>query len=366
MLKEAKTLASFFISGSLYLWGPVDHLIPIEDWLNASGDSVLIDVRTPSEFRLGHIPGAVNLPLFSDEERARVGTLYKQVSKQAALQEGFTIAGHQLNQYLDALHALLPDPTRSITLYCWRGGKRSEALAWLFAFNGKNVRRIEGGYKSYRRFIHHFFDQNEFTFRILGGSTGAGKTEIIRELSRLGEQVIDLEALAHHKGSAFGAIGESLQPTNEHFENLLFRELFALDPGRPVWLENESRNIGRLYLPEGFWGQMRRSQLYAIEVDESYRLDRIVASYGQTPDKDLLIDAFDRIKKRLGGLAYQQAIDALAQDDLRMAAAIALRYYDKMYDYQLAQWPNELVTHVQGSGDVEEMARRLAAVIGNR
>lgn len=334
----------------------MNETVDIREILNDVTQWQIVDVRSPGEFSDGHIPGAVNVPLFSDEERAVVGTLYKQVSPDAAMKAGLKIAGEKMLQYLHAGQSLLTEKDKQIVIHCWRGGKRSQAIQWLFNFSGIKSQRLEGGYKSYRNSLHDYFAATSFDIHILGGYTGSGKTEILKEIESRGHQVIDLEQLAHHKGSAFGSIGEPEQPTNEQFENNLYTAFLKLDPSKPIWMENESKNIGKVYLPESLWAKMRESVLYHIEVDEHVRLARAIQYYSSPADLDTLKHSFDKIKKRLGGLDYKNAVEALDQDDLKTAASIALKYYDKSYAFQLANWPKEQVIHLKGCNNPLEAA----------
>jgi tRNA 2-selenouridine synthase len=333
--------------------------IQVSELLSRLREVPVLDVRAPGEYLAGHIPGALNLPLFDDIERARVGTAYKQQSPEVALLLGLEVAGSHMREYVEKSRALLGPDAKETVLHCWRGGKRSEAMAWLLRFAGFSVRRLHGGYKAFRQTSHEFFASQSFTLNIVGGCTGAGKTEVLRELAEMGEQVIDLEGMANHKGSAFGSIGELPQPTNEQFENELFLRLRVLDPSRPVWLENESKNIGRVYLPEAFWRQMRDSVLYSIEVDPAVRLERAIGYYAGEGHTAALLEAFGKIKKRLGGLEYQQAVEALEAGNILDAARIALAYYDKSYLFQLSQWPEDRAVKLEHCEDVRETANRL-------
>lgn len=319
----------------------------------------IIDVRSPGEFAAGHIPGAVNIPLFNDEERARVGTIYTQNSPEEAFKEGLQISGRKMNDLVEAVQPYRNTPGKELVIQCWRGGKRSQAVQWLYNFSGTRALRLEGGYKSYRTALKEFFNNNPFTLKILGGCTGAGKTEVLHALASRGAQVIDLEKLAHHRGSAFGSIGEPQQPTTEQFENNLFMAFLALDPTQEVWLENESKSIGKVHIPDGLWNQMRNAMLYTIEVDREIRLDRALRYYSEPVDIALLKSSFERIYKRLGGLDYQTAVKALEDGDLRSAAAIALKYYDKAYQFQLANWPGDKLVHLEDCDIVESAAEKL-------
>ncbi len=242
-------------------------------------------------------------------------------------------------------------PQRKATVHCWRGGQRSGALAWLLGFAGFDVEVIEGGYKAYRAEVHHGLATATHQFFVLGGRTGSGKTELLQHLVEAGEQIIDLEGLANHKGSAFGWIGEDNQPTTEQFENDLYEVLRQLDTTKRVWLENESRGIGHVYLPVEFMGQILRSTLFNIMVDQESRIARLVASYAK--NKDELIASFQKIQKKLGGQHFQAAIDALQFGDFASAAEIALVYYDKAYQYGLDNSQSDSVISV----DLTEVAQ---------
>lgn len=291
---------------------------------------VLLDVRTPAEFEQGHIPGAINLPLFSNEERAEVGTLYKQQSQEAAFLRGLDFVGGKMRTFVEKARTFAPHGR--VMTHCWRGGQRSGSMSWLLDLAGLDVMTLNGGYKAYRRHILDTFGDRKLTILILGGHTGSGKTDILQQLRGQGEQIIDLEGIANHKGSAFGALGEAPQPTVEQFENDLFDAFCDIDPGRRVWLENESRAIGRVYIPQAFWAQMNAAPLVHLEIPLEVRVGRLVADYAGFP-REALIDSFERIRKRLGGQHLQAAREALAGDDFESAARIALRYYDKAYGF---------------------------------
>ena len=206
--------------------------ITAEEIFQLEPDRMLLDVRTPAEFAQGHVPGAQNLPLFSDEERAEVGTLYKQVNPERAFLRGLDLAGAKMSWYVREAMRLAPN--RKVAVHCWRGGQRSGSLATLLSFAGFDVQVVQGGYKAYRTHVLEQFALRKSKFVVLGGKTGSGKTEILKQLASLGEQVIDLEALANHKGSAFGALGEEPQPRVEQFENNLFAILKKMDHQRRI------------------------------------------------------------------------------------------------------------------------------------
>jgi len=302
---------------------------------------MLLDVRTPAEYAHGHIPGAINLPLFSDEERVVVGTIYKQANPEAALLKGLDFVGGKMSNFVKQARKIAPN--RQLTVHCWRGGKRSGSMAWLLGFADFEVTVLQGGYKAYRQYVLQSLAERRFEIIILGGHTGCGKTEVLHELQRQGEHIIDLEKLAHHKGSSFGALGEVPQPTVEQFENDLFDAFRKLPEGARVWIEDESQSIGRVYVPPGFWQQMNMARMIRMDMPLDLRVQKLVANYAAFP-KAMLCESFERIRKRLGGQHLKAALEALEQDDFAQAAEIALRYYDKAYAATQARRASELIT----------------------
>ena len=192
----------------------------------------IIDVRSPGEFADGHIPGALNVPLFTNDERALVGTSYKEKGPDKALLLGLDIVGPKMSQ-IASDGKRYAGPGGTVAIHCWRGGKRSGSVGWLLSTAGLDVQLLEGGYKAYRSVVLQFFEKCPIEFIVVGGRTGSRKTAVLHELQRRGEQVVDLEGLANHKGSAFGWINESPQPTTQQFENNLYDLLSSFDPDRP-------------------------------------------------------------------------------------------------------------------------------------
>ena len=308
--------------------------LPVEDFLQQAEQLPIIDVRSPGEYDHAHIPGAVNIPLFDNEERARVGTTYKQVGKDAAVLLGLELVGPKLADFVKLSSTLNPD-RKELLVHCWRGGMRSGSFAWLLNTAGFKTHTLTGGYKAYRNVVLDAFVQPR-QLMILGGKTGSGKTDVLKELARLGEQVIDLEALAHHKGSTYGAIGQLPQTSTEQFENKLFDLWRRLDPTRRIWLEDESRNIGSCFIPWPLWQQMQAASVVVLEVPKELRIQRLVREYTNI-DHALLVEATQRIRKRLGGHNTQRALDALARQEYDFVADIALSYYDKAYLHGLSE-----------------------------
>ena len=319
----------------------------------------MIDVRSPGEFDRGHIPGARNLPLFTDEERAIVGTLYKQQGRDAAVLEGLRIVGPKLATIVEQARSLSPDGR--IRVHCWRGGERSGSVAWLLDKSGfAEVVTLKGGYKSFRNQVLASFAA-PLDLRVLGGYTGTGKTETLHHLRAQGEQVIDLEGLANHKGSTYGAIGEAPQPTTEHFENLLWTATRACDAQRPIWVEDESQMIGRVKLPDQFFANMRDALLFFAEMPVEERAARLVSDYGKYP-KEQLAEATKRIEKRLGPQHCKAALAALDADDLFTVAVITLGYYDKTYLRGASlRDPARVINMPASANDLRGLAERLIA-----
>ncbi|MBC8488547.1 MAG: tRNA 2-selenouridine(34) synthase MnmH [Bacteroidetes bacterium] len=297
------------------------------EFLEKSDGIPVIDVRSPKEFLRGHIPDAINLPLFDDDERKNVGTLYKKSGKEASLLLSLDIAGPKLSYFVKTARKLSPD--REILIHCWRGGMRSASMAWLFETADFKVFVLNGGYKAYRKYIRQKIGE-EANLIVVGGKTGCGKSEILNYLAKAGEQVLDLENIAHHKGSAFGDLGQEKQPTNEQFENNLFQAWQKLDLNLPVWIEDESRGIGTVSIPEPLYNKIRQSPVIFLDVEKEIRITRLVKEYALF-DPALLEAAILRINKKLGGLNTKLTIEALFNKDFNTAASILLTYYDKAY-----------------------------------
>lgn len=352
--------------------------VPANVFLCESKNALVLDVRSPAEYNHAHIPGAVSLPLFSDEERKVVGTAYKQVSRQAAIKIGLDYFGPKMRKMVEEVETIcdlrfrisdlvaadqseIQNSKSEIFLYCWRGGMRSGAVAWLLNLYGFNVSVLAGGYKAFRNYVLQSFEQF-YPFKIIGGYTGSGKTELLQQLKTAGENVVDLEDLATHKGSAFGNLDMAPQPSQEMFENNLSRVLLALNREQSpvqaktlgcedttvnfkletpnfIWLEDESQRIGAVNIPYALWQTLRNAPVYFLDVPFEERLKHIVAQYGHC-EKQKLLDAIERIKKRLGGLEAKLAAQFLNEGNIEDCFRILLRYYDKHYLKALHQRQN--------------------------
>lgn len=301
--------------------------LDVKKFLELQKNYPLIDVRSPAEFAEGHVPQATNLAIFDNDERALVGTLYKKSGKDTAVIKGLELVGPKLAYFAKKAKKLAVDKT--ILVHCWRGGMRSASMAWLFETIGLKVYVLEGGYKAYRTFIRQSFTESD-TINILSGKTGSGKTEILEQFKQLGEQVLNLEFMANHKGSAFGAIGERKQPTTEQFENNLYQIWETLDMKSRIWIEDESVSIGRVIIPNTLFTEMRKAEVVMIHVPHKQRINRLVEMYGQAKEGEL-VESVNKIKKRLGGQHTIDAVEAIENGRLDKAVDIILRYYDKTY-----------------------------------
>lgn len=308
-------------------------VLEIERFLAQSKGRNILDVRSPSEFSHGHIPGARNLILFNDEERAEIGTLYKKKGRQTAVIRGLDIVAPKLSVLVnEAKDAAV---NGEIFVHCWRGGMRSGFVSVLLDMYGLKTFTLKGGYKKFRNHVLNGFTA-PYKFYVLGGKTGSGKTFILKELKNSGQSVIDLESIAHHKGSSFGALGEAPQPTQEQFENELMMQLLEHGTEQRIWLEDESRMIGRNVIPPAMWENMRASKVFYLDIPFEERLSHILGVYGEY-SKEELRSAIERIGRRLGPEQTKNALMALETDDLRTAFGYCLHYYDKTYAHGLTK-----------------------------
>jgi len=299
--------------------------ISIDECILTSSSCSVIDVRSPGEFLHAHFPSAQNIPLFSDEERKEVGTAYKKIGRETAIKIGLDYFGPKMKLIIEEVEKINKkgDP---LIVYCWRGGMRSAGISWLLDLYGYNVHTLVGGYKSFRTWVLNQFTK-KYDFSVLGGYTGSGKTEMIESIKKSGSQAIDLEKLAHHKGSAFGGIGQSKQPSQEMFENTLAIEL---NKSPACWLEDESQRVGSLNIPHLLWQQIRNAPLYFMDIPFEERLQYILKDYGAL-DVNKLIESTLRIQKRLGPLETKNTIMLLKEKNITEAFRILLQYYDKQY-----------------------------------
>lgn len=315
-------------------------------FLSLADEYCLADVRSPAEFAEGHIPGSMNIPLFNDEERSVIGTLYHKQGREEAILKGLDIALPKVSGYIRSVRKEIQG--KKLAVHCWRGGMRSEMMAEVFRKAGYSVILLEGGYKAYRHFIRDSFSAKA-NIIVLGGFTGCGKTEILAALADKGEQVIDLEHLASHKGSVFGALGQRPQPTNEQFENELYRIWSGMDLTKRIWLEDESRSIGRVALPPPVFEQISEARMIQVFMDKTLRIDRLVEEYSCFP-KEMLAAAIIKIHDGLGGSRSKLALEALGEGDFAEVADFVLEYYDKAYQKAIDKRKNKDITGIRLEG----------------
>ena len=318
--------------------GSSAKLIDVPELIELSRQQPIIDVRSPGEFAQGHIPGAINVPLFDNDERAEIGTLYKNAGRQPAVTRGLAIAGPKANDLVDDVRAIAAEG--ELIVHCWRGGMRSESFAWMLRQCELMPRVVIDGYKAFRRAAHAAFEQ-QHNLITLSGMSGSGKTQLLLALQEAGEQVLDLEGLANHRGSAFGGIGQPPQPTVEQFENDLFLQWIAFDRDRPVWVESESQLVGKVFVPNPVFDQMINSPAVVLQVEFERRAEFLVSVYGDYPSEDFA-ESIEKIKKRLGGERYKQAMDAVQRGDVLEIARLALSYYDSGYEKASKKWTHHV------------------------
>lgn len=308
----------------------------ITDYFSVSDTGhILIDVRSPGEHQSGHIPGSVNIPLFSDDERAHVGTTYKTLGPEEAYHIGMDYVRPKLNAFIHEVKRLA-DLRTSLFIHCWRGGQRSAAFAQHLRNHGfENVSTIEGGYKAYRQYVLSQLSIVD-TLVVIGGYTGSGKTAVLKALSEIGEQVIDLEELAAHKGSAFGQLKNRQQPTTEQFANNLFQVIKDMDLSRRIWVEDESVAIGQVRIPQEFFSCMRKAPILFMDIQRKVRALHLVKDYADL-GQESLIESIGKISRKLGGQNAKEAIEKVIDKDYESAAGICLGYYDRLYDKGLIQ-----------------------------
>ncbi|MEI0557306.1 tRNA 2-selenouridine(34) synthase MnmH [Brachyspira intermedia] len=309
-------------------------VIDIEEFLKLANNDELpiIDVRSPIEYNHAHIPNAHNVYLFNDEERKNVGTIYKQIGRKEAILKGLEYVSVRMTAILKSIDEIAKkyNSTNKILMHCFRGGMRSESTAWLCSSYGYDVYMLKGGYKRYRNYVLDSFERN-YKIYLLTGRTGSGKTLILNKLKSIGYNVVDLEKIAKHKGSAFGWINEGEQPSQEQFENNLSYELLKYDINSTLWFEDESLLIGRRAIPKSLFNKMREAQkIIYLDIPKECRAEYIVNTYGKYSIDDLK-ESILKIKKRLGGERLKESLELLDNGNIYECVLNMLYYYDKAY-----------------------------------
>lgn len=329
-------------------------MVDILEFLSLRDQLPVIDVRSEGEYTNGHIQSACNIPLLNNAERIAVGTDYKQKGQKEAIKTGFRLVGPRLEAIIETTEQI----GKELLVYCWRGGMRSSNFCQFVAMAGIKTRLLRGGYKSYRNLALEAF-KKPLQLIVIGGCTGSGKSEILRALAAHGEQVIDLEKLANHKGSAFGGLMMPPQPTTEQFQNDLFEEILKLDPDKRVWIEDESLAIGKIFLPSELWSQMVASPVVEMEVPKDLRIGRLVNEYGVSDQKEFL-DAMTKVSKKLGGQHFNAAKEKFLQGDMTSAIELLLVYYDKAYTKALERKQSRIKLLIPWNGrDVDKYVKEL-------
>jgi tRNA 2-selenouridine synthase len=336
-------------------------IISIQDFFKLRNSLPIVDVRSEGEFEAGHIINAGNIPLLNNSERVAVGTDYKQKGQQEAIKTGFRLVGPRLMEIIDAAEAAAID--NELIVHCWRGGMRSLNFCHFVGMAGIKTNQLKGGYKAYRNEVLESISK-PFQFIVIGGCTGSGKTDILQALKIAGEQVIDLEGLAHHKGSSFGGLMQAPQPTTEQFENNLFEEIIKLDVSKRIWIEDESIAIGKVFLPQPLWKTLRISPIVEIVLDRSLRVKRLVNEYGNA-NQDEFLHSMERITKKLGGQNFKLAKENLLNGNMDTVIDILLTcYYDKAYRNGLENNKQRIQCSLTWDGaDAQKIARELITLI---
>lgn len=327
--------------------------------------ALLVDARTPSEFAEATIPGAINVPIFSDDERAEVGTLYKKRGGQEARRLAVRLVSPKIPRLVEQVETLWSPESGPVIVFCWRGGMRSKALSTFLNLAGIAAWQLRGGHKSFRGLVRDFFETGNWgRLLVLRGLTGVGKTRLLKRLAAEGYPVIDLEGLAGHRGSAFGALGLPPQPTQKTFEALLWDALRRIPPDGYALVEGESRQIGRLMLPIRVHAAMQLETSIWIDASFDYRTQVILDDY---PARDELREAFappiTALKPRLGGQPVERMLALLGQDRWHeLVRELMVLYYDPLYNHTKPERRIEIDIEAEPQ-DLERLRNAIARVL---
>ena len=343
-------------------------LTPLARYADLAAFDEIIDVRTPAEFAEDHPPGAINCPVLDDAQRVEVGTLYKQVSPFAAKKIGAAYVAENVARHLRERFLDRPKSWRPLVM-CWRGGERSGAMTHILRRVGWDAQQLDGGYKAYRRLVVDTLVEQprDFAFQVVCGATGSGKSRLLQALAARGAQVLDLEALACHKGSVLGVLPDADQPSQKAFETRLLAALAGLDPARPVFVEAESRKIGRLHLPDTLLEGLRAGACIEVEAEFSARVEFLLRDY------DYFLAAPDWLNQRLDALRPLQGHETVKrwQDLARSGAWRQLvsellgQHYDPLYrrsqhhNFAGLATPRKLATEDLSPAGIDALAAQL-------
>jgi len=335
------------------------NTLEVDDFLSKSKNNLIIDVRAPIEFFKGHIPHAINIPLFEDSERAEIGTLYKQQGKDSAVNRGLEIVSPKMTSFVNKVKQL--SKNKKVFVYCFRGGMRSNSFAWLMNTSGLDAVIMKGGYKAFRNYVLDYFE-NERKIILLGGKTGSGKTDVLKKLNELSYQTIDLENIAHHKGSAFGTINEQKQNPQQVFEHELFHQLSSTDSAQYLILEDESQTIGYNKIPIGLWQLMKQATIIKLEIPFELRVQKLVDDY-TTVNIEALKSCVIKIAQQLGSLNTKLCLQYLDENNLHDVARLALLYYDKAYEFSYKNKKQPIIHLNSDTIDATVNAQKVKEVI---
>ncbi|WP_366921746.1 tRNA 2-selenouridine(34) synthase MnmH [Metallumcola ferriviriculae] len=305
--------------------------ITVEDALESH--HIYVDLRSPSEYAEDHLPGAVNLPLFNDEERAKVGTVYKQEGSLQAKRLGLEFVSLKLPRLIKEIS----DQTKGgpVVIYCWRGGLRSKSVSNVLEIMGVPTRRLQGGYKAFRRHVNNYFQETiPYKMVVIHGFTGTGKTDIIKILQSMDYPAIDLEGLANNRGSVFGEVGLGEQPAQKHFETRIFSQLTEIPVGSTIVVEGESKRIGKNFIPESFFNAMKKGKKIMVQDDINNRVKRIISEYSKDTqeNRDALIHSLSFLTKRIGKSKVEQLTEMVIAGNYAPVVEYLLNnYYDPLY-----------------------------------
>jgi tRNA 2-selenouridine synthase len=318
-------------------------IISLEETLKLD-NVIYIDMRSPNEFEQGHIPGAVNIPLFSNEERAEVGTIYKKVGNDEAKMKGLAIVSTKLPNLVSQIRAMYKKGG-TVVVYCWRGGMRSKSLVTILEIMGITAYQLLGGYKAYRRYVLDSLEKFILIPRIvvLCGSTGVGKTILLNKLEKRGMPIIDLEALANHRGSVFGQIGLGKPATAQNFDANLLKKLQSLNSEPYIAVECESKRIGNIYLPDVLYNAMQKGTKILVKANIETRIQRLIAEYTGIYNENYegIIASIKAISKRLGVKNAQKLIEDFSQGKINeVVRTLLVEYYDPLYGYETCNHGN--------------------------
>ena len=342
-----KETANLFVD--LHVTAPA---LETSDFLKNQHEHLIVDVRSPVEYQKGHITGAVNVPLFENDERSIIGILYKQQGKEKAIEKGFELVNPKKTDFLNQIKQLTD--FKKIHVYCFRGGMRSNSFAWFLNNNGFDAVILKGGYKAFRNYALDYFTIPKKII-LIGGKTGCMKTVYLNLLKQSGYSTLDIEQLANHKGSAFGNINEKPQEPQQIFENKLFSQL-ALNSNRDyLIMEDESQTLGYNKIPHALWLQMKKAPIIKIDMPTELRLNHLVKEY-TTTNKENLINGINRISQQLGPVSTKNCINYVNEGNLYKAAELCLNYYDRTYDFKYDKKKNDTIVDeiFMHSSDINE------------